>query len=221
MSRGVALALIAAVVLLGIALLLERTPASLAPSDGSAIVTDRFNPANEGRLVIVSGDLRAAKSPSDPVLGLVADGQLMLLREVQMYQWQEYCESRACRYEGIWAAQHIDSTPFQTHTGHANPEFPFGSASLFGDGIRLGDFDVASGLIATAVKPVAWPVDAQHLPPNLAASFDVVDGELFSGSAEAPKIGDLHIRYRALPQGNATITGIQRGSRLEPPARKD
>lgn len=223
MSRNKVLALLAVVAIVGIGLLLARQqPGLTAGTDGTPVDIERFDPANEGRLVSLHGTLTVTSPPEDEALGFVADGQTVLLRDVQMYQWQEICEFGACRYEGMWASQRIDSTPFQTHTGHANPEFPFGSASLYGDGMRVADLDVAPAVVVAAVEAVDYAVDPGQLPPNLAASFEVRDGQLYSGSPEQPKIGDLHIRYRSIPAGAINLTAIQRGSRLEPvPAKED
>lgn len=222
MSRNTVLALIAVVAIIIIGVLLGRQqPALHAGIDGDAVAVDAFDPGNEGRLVSVHGTLTMQQAPKDEALDLVADGQAVLMRDVQMYQWQEICEVGACRYEGMWASQRIDSTPFQTHTGHANPEFPFSSASLIASGLRIGDFDVASAVVVAAVKPVAYAIEAGRLPPNLAASFDVRNGELYSGTPDQPKVGDLHIRYQSIPAGAINVTAIQRGSRLEPVPVKD
>ena len=222
MSRNAFLALLSVVALMMIGLLLARHDGALpSGSDGAPIAVDGFDPANEGRLVSIHGSLLVSDPPRDPQLGFVADGQAVLMRDVQMYQWQEICEVGACRYEGIWATQRIDSTPVQTHTGHANPEFPFGSVELIGVGLRVADLDVAPGLVVEAIEPVAYPIEAGRLPPNLAATFDVRDGDLYTGSTNDPKIGDLHISYRSIPAGAIEVTGIQRGSHLEPPPKKE
>lgn len=223
MSRNAFLALLAVVALILIGALLARQHGTAPTGDNATpIAIDGFDPANEGRLVSIQGTLLVNDPPRDPQLGLVADGQAVLMRDVQMYQWQEICEVGACRYEGIWAAQRIDSTPFQTHTGHANPEFPFGSVELLGDGLRVADLDVAPGLVVGAVEPVAYPIQAGRLPPNLAATFDMRQGELYTGVPNEPKIGDLHISYRSIPAGAINLTAIQRGSHLEPlPTKED
>lgn len=222
MSRNTVLALIAIVFIAVVGVLLGRHQPTLnAGDDGTPVAIDGFDPANEGRLVSLHGTLSVETAPKDEALGLVADGQAILLRDVRMYQWQEICEFGACRYEGIWASQRIDSTPFQTHTGHANPEFPFGSASLLGGGLRVGDLDVAPAVVTAAVQPVDYAIDPGQLPPNLAASFEVRNGELYSGAPDQPRIGDLHVRYRSIPAGAINVTAIQRGSRLEPIPTKE
>ena len=222
MSRNAFLGLLAVAALILIGVLLARQQGA-APGAGTdtAVAVDKFDPANEGRLVSIQGTLVVRDPPRDEQLGLVADGQAVLMRDVEMYQWQEICEVGACRYEGMWASQRIDSTPFQTHTGHANPEFPFASVSLVGDGMRVADLDVAPGLVVAAVEPVAYAIEAGRLPPNLAATFEARDGDLYTGVPNEPKIGDLHISYRSVPAGAINLTALQRGSHLEPPPKKE
>ena len=222
MSRNAFLSLLAVAALILIGVLLARQQGAMpGSSDGTAIPVDRFDPANEGRLVSIQGTLVVNDPPRDEQLGLVADGQAVLMRDVEMYQWQEICEVGACRYEGMWAAQRIDSTPFQTHTGHANPEFPFASESLLGDGMRVADLDIAPGLVVAAVEPLDYPIEAGRLPPNLAATFEARDGNLYTGVANDPKIGDLRIHYRSIPAGAIKLTAIQHGTRLQPPPKKE
>ncbi|MEO7916838.1 MAG: hypothetical protein ABIR16_04280, partial [Dokdonella sp.] len=153
MSRNAFLALLAvlALVLIGALLARQHSPSSIGNIDGKPVAIEGFDPVNEGHVVSIHGTLLVSDPPRDQQIGLVADGQAVLMRDVEMYQWQEICEVGACRYEGIWAAQRIDSTPFQTHTGHANPEFPFQSVSLLGEGMRVADLDVAPGLVVAAV----------------------------------------------------------------------
>lgn len=222
MSRNAFLGLLAVAALILVGFLLARQQGAVPDTnDGPVVAVDRFDPANEGRLISIQGTLVVSDPPRDAQLGMVADGQAVLMRDVEMYQWQEICEVGACRYEGIWAAQRIDSTPFQTHTGHANPEFPFASESLIGDGLRVADLDVAPSLVVAAVEPVVYPIEPGRLPPNLAATFEARDGDLYTGVADDPKIGDLRIHYRSIPAGPINLTGIQHGSRLEPPPKKE
>src|ERR1700742_3496788 len=69
------------------------------------------DPASEGKRVTVSGKLSAPSSLRDPELGLSVDA-IVLLRNVEMYQWREQCAGSDCRYETIWSATPVDSTKF-------------------------------------------------------------------------------------------------------------
>jgi hypothetical protein len=67
-----------------------QTARSLA--EGAGLVADvdstRVDPANEGKLVHISGDLTAPGRLSDAEFGVTAKG-LRLVRTVEMYQWKE------------------------------------------------------------------------------------------------------------------------------------
>src|SRR5262245_60534915 len=67
-----------------------QTAKSLA--EGASLVIDidpgRVDPANDGKLVHVTGTIKAGIVPIDSEFGVSADG-LRLVRTVEMYQWQE------------------------------------------------------------------------------------------------------------------------------------
>src|SRR5436305_8315140 len=61
-------------------------------TEGASLVVDidpgRVDPANDGKLVHVTGNMKADTEPNDAEFGVSAEG-LHLVRAVQMYQWQE------------------------------------------------------------------------------------------------------------------------------------
>src|SRR5262249_33496238 len=56
--------------------------------DASPVDPRRVDAANEGRLVHVTGEMKAGVKPSDPEFGVSAEG-LRLVRTAEMYQWRE------------------------------------------------------------------------------------------------------------------------------------
>ena len=73
----------------------------------------------------------------------------MLLRFVEMLQWQEQCpktgKNPKCTYQQVWSPQPISSTDFHEKKGHENPErLPFGIARFPSPDIRIGAFRVDS-----------------------------------------------------------------------------
>lgn len=187
-------------------------------ADGIAPVNvpaDRIDPANEGRRLSITGNLTVDKPPRDPQLGIGADTPV-LFRLVEMYQWREQCDGGGCRYAMAWSAQPIDSSKFRTPMGHENPAAPFVAAHFAAGEIHLDAFDVDSELTAAQLHLIAFPVQADSLPPNLAASFHDADGVLYAGGDPAqPVIGTLRVSYRVLPIGAVTLTGVQHGTKLQ------
>lgn len=163
----------------------------------------------------LSGKLQVIKPPRDPNIGISAPA-VALLREVSMYQWQEHCSGDDCSYAPEWSDAHIDSQKFRKAAGHENPRAPFASAPFIAGEMRIDDVEIDPALALTQHAPVDFPVAASSLPPNLAATFSVVDGALYAGGDSAhPGVGTLRIRYRIVPAGEVAVSGFRRGNRLQ------
>lgn len=173
------------------------------------------DPADEGRTISLSGDLIVRGAPHDDQLGITARAAL-LYRDVAMFQWREHCDGADCRYDTGWEDGAIDSRAFRQAEAHRNPAGqPFDDAVFSADAVRIGALTIDPALLRTLpAQPLA--VTLGQLPPNLAASFSVRDGTLYSGDPDAPAVGDVRIRYRQLQDGAVTLSGVQRGTGLHP-----
>lgn len=169
-----------------------------------------------GDAVRLKGRLRVVTPARDPELGISADA-VVLFRIVEMYQWLEQCnEESVCDYSLRWSRMQLDSNKFREPKGHENPRAPFASARFDASEVKLGEFTVDAAVAAGQRTQVEYPVKADSLAPNLAASFTAVDGLLYAGGDPAhPQPGTLRIRYRVIPPGEAEITGVRRGNRIE------
>lgn len=201
-------------------------PAVSASSDASAlpVPSDRVDPANQGRLVEVSGRLQGTEPPRDEQFGIRAQaGAIALMRAVEMRQWDERCEQESCKYEQVWAGEAIDSSAFRQRQGHDNPQHsPFDGDLFSAAELRLGAFhfdpELAAQVLFDEDAPVALPVRASQLPPNLAATFSDRDGMLYSGDPERPAVGDLRVRYLVIePLEVSHVRGVQDGQWLKAP----
>ncbi|MEP6938657.1 MAG: TMEM43 family protein [Rudaea sp.] len=165
----------------------------------------------------LQGRLDVVRPARDADLGISAPA-VALLRSVAMYQWQEHCEDGRCTYSSEWSAQHVDSTKFRVAAGHANAPAPFASVRFLAGELRIGDVVIDPSLAVASLAPVEHPVVASALPPNLAATFSVVDGVLYAGGDPAhPRPGMIRISYRVVPAGEVAVSGVRRGNRLESP----
>ena len=102
---------------------------------GSASV----DPANDGKLVYVSGDLTARAPLADQEFGVSANA-LRLVRKVEMYEWMEESkterrdklgggeeEVKTYTYHRVWSDRYEDSSRFKHSDGHENPQMrPYG-----------------------------------------------------------------------------------------------
>lgn len=173
-------------------------------------------PPDAGVPAKISGKLAVRRPPRDEQLGVSADAAI-LLRIVEMYQWHERCglADAACSYEASWSSGHVDSSKFRVPAGHVNPPAPFADARFAAGEIRVGDVVVDSRLL-DAQSARDFPVKESALPPNLAATFSVVDGVLYAGGDAAhPQVGTVRVRYRVVPAGEVELSGVRRGNKLD------
>lgn len=182
-------------------------------ADVAEIAPSQTNPAQEGRKVRLNGKLEITKPPRDAQLGVAAPAAV-LLRHVEMFQWQESCDAKGCRYEKGWSGAVVDSHKFREPAEHENPQAPFSDAKFSAGSAKLGGLDIDPDVLAQ-LAPADFSVRAADLPPNLAASFRVQDGVLYAGGDPAhPAIGELRVSYRAVGVGDVELTGWQRGTKL-------
>jgi hypothetical protein len=189
------------------------------------VSADAVDPANEGKQVRVSGDLVAMSPATDTQLGITAPDSIMLLRFVEMLQWQEQCQrgTTECTYQQVWSPQVISSAKFREATSHQNPaRLPLTTARFSSNAVRLGAFMVDAATLGNyrleaslRIKPTPIKVSTAQLPSNLEMTFRDFNGALYAGDPEHRKIGDVRVSYRVIPATKVDLVGIQRGNRLQ------
>lgn len=186
------------------------------PATPVSVAADSVDPLNNDRLVSVQGVLQFEQPAVDDELGISDPEAVVLLRHVEMYQWQESCIDDTCTQSLDWSSDLVDTTQFSEKLGHANPDhFPFESRTFFAKGVRLGAFVPDMALVTAEVPMLSRPVRLGELPANLAASFSELDDWIFAGNDPlAPVAGDLRINYRMVSAGTVTLIGRQAGQRL-------
>lgn len=191
-----------------------------------AAAPERVDPANEGRLIHLSGPLEGLAPLSDGAFGLRVDGATRLRRTVEMYQWKEesHSETRTrlgggqetvttYTYRRAWSDQPIDSGHFRQPGGHANPPMPYRGQVLVAEGARIGAFRLDRALLEQLGR--FQPVPPEAVPPRGGAV--PVEGGLFIGpDPAAPRIGDLRITWAVARTAEASVIGRQAGSGLAP-----
>ena len=130
---------------------------SAALSEGAGLVTavstERVESGNEGKLVHIAGETKAANPARDADLGVAGNG-LKLSRKVEMYQWKEERKSEKRQklgggeetvttysYQRVWSDQPINSSSFRDSANRRNPAMPnLRSRSYAAEGVTLGGF---------------------------------------------------------------------------------
>src|SRR5215831_18659053 len=207
-----------------------QTAKSLA--EGAGLVVDiapsPVDPANEGKLIHVTGDMKTGTKPTDAEFGVTADG-LRLLRTVEMYQWVEEKHSETKKnvggseetvttytYVRKWSDAPVDSSRFKVPEGHVNPAKRYNDAAFAGGDVTLGAFRPGERVVAMLPASQELRVDAamaEALHGRVNGPVQANDGKFYLGADPSqPRIGDLRISYRFAPAGTVSIVGRQAGS---------
>jgi hypothetical protein len=207
-----------------------QTQRSLA--EGASLVasvdTARVDPANDGKLIHVTGDLKAGASLSDPDFTVSATA-LRLVRTVEMYQWKEESKSETRRnvggseetvttyeYVRTWSETRNDSSRFKRQEGHVNPQMRYRAASYSSRDATLGAFRPGTNVIDRLPASETVSLDpslANRLAGRIKGPVHVADGRIYLGdNPSQPNIGDLRISFRLAPAGPASIIGRQAGN---------
>ena len=222
-----ALMMVLAVVLLwwneGVA---QKSGASLAEGAAKVVTAspDVVDPANDGKLVYVTGTARANETLRDTDYKMSADG-LVLIRTVEMLQWTEKQETEAesnvggsqtrrtrYTYETAWSETPVDSTKFNRPDGHVNPKaFLVQGRKFVANRAKLGAYTLAPALVEQI--PVSQPLD----PPAPGDGQSVADGWLYlSGNATTPMAGEVRVGFKVVPQQAISVVAEQSGGGLRP-----
>ena len=200
----------------------------------SAVISvqpDKILPANEGKLVHVSGMLATDDTLTDSQFGITLKG-IKLNRKVEMFQWKEKTSTKSEKqlggsvkkttvytYEKGWSSSVIDSSGFK-EAGHNNPgAFPFESRKWYAGNVKLGAFTLAKDQIERIgdEQPYAFPADYK-LPA--AVKGKVENGRIVIPAAPAaapagapavqgPQVGDVRISFTQIVPHNISIVAQQ------------
>ncbi|MGI6497144.1 MAG: TMEM43 family protein [Kiritimatiellia bacterium] len=138
----------------------------------ASVPADAIEPANEGRLVHVSGMASVDGAIADDAFGVSARA-IRLDRQVEIFQWVEHAETRVERegdaekkittytYSREWCDAPVDSSRFKEE-GHENSTTPaFGHAQWLAPAVKLGAFSLSPSNIRRigGARPFALPQD--------------------------------------------------------------
>ena len=201
-------------------------------NEGAGLVVDvgtgSVDPANEGKLVHVTGDIKAGIKPNDAEFGVSPEG-LRLERKVEMYQWAQHTKEETKKnlggseetvttysYAQEWSDTPINSRNFKVPDGHFNPAMRYQSAQFKGGNVTLGAFRPNDNVVAMLPASQDVLVDsamAEALRSRVSGPVQAVDGRFYLGAdPSTPRIGDMRVSYKAVPAGQVSVIGRQSGS---------
>ena len=199
-----------------------------------SVAADAIDPANEGRLVHVTGRVVVEAPLVDDAVGVSASG-VRLERVVEMYQWKETSRSETRKklgggeetvtvytYSRDWSESPIDSSQFRQPEGRSNPPMGFSSQTFSASSGKLGAFELGPDILRRIGSESPYPIGPDTAETARVANMmnkpaQFIDGVIFLGYSPAnPRIGDYRISYRLVKAGETSIVARQKGSGFAP-----
>lgn len=194
-----------------------------------SISADKAEPANDGKLVHLSGEATTKDTVSDPQFGIAVPA-LRLVREVEVRQWKETKTEKkqgkekipVYTYEPIWSTKRpASSVTFNDKTKRNPDSKPYEDARYTAAEVKLGAFTLTPEQVAKIPAEEALPITeemAAKVPEDLKGLVKPTqDGLLYVGvSSDDPKVGDCRIRYKVAKPQTISIVAKQEGNRLVP-----
>lgn len=196
-----------------------------------SVAADRVDPANEGKLVHMTGQAEAKGVLSDPEFGVSVSNGLKLRRKVEMYQWTEERRTETknklgggtekvttYRYQKEWSPEVESSKNFKEPAGHENPaSMPYESTEQTAAPITLGVFTLPGFFVEKINRftPLT-EISPDSAPEAIRSRVKLDDGGLFLGAdPKVPAVGDVRIAFSAVHPGLISIVGKQAGQTFE------
>ncbi|KAM4023437.1 transmembrane protein 43 [Anomaloglossus baeobatrachus] len=200
-----------------------QTAASL--DEGLSVVVPignvhRVDPINEAKLLHLTGPLQTLKPLFDPNYG-VSMHCVQLRRQVEMYQWVEYEESKEYEeggekktetrytYNTEWKSEVVSSRHFDREIAHQNPSaMAVESYTAVAADVQVGNYYLSQGLINKIDNFKQLSLSQIRTP-----HADVTtEGQYFYQSANPknPEVGDLRISfwYAGVSMGGPTFGSV-------------
>jgi hypothetical protein len=196
-----------------------------------SVTTDAVNPANDGKLVHLTGKAETDETLTDPVFGISVNA-LRLNRNVEMYQWQETTQNKTKKklgggtetvttysYNKTWSDQDIRSGSFKEPAGHENPaSLPYPSTQSTAKDVTLGAFALSSSLVKKINDYEPFPVSNDApVPDSLMENCRLHNaGFYIGGDPASPQVGDTKIRFEIVLPTEASVISKQTSNTFEP-----
>lgn len=212
------------------------TAKSLAEGAGIVVSvgSNAVDPANEGRLVHVTGTVTTDETLSDTAFGIQHTG-VRLVRKVEMYQWKESSKSETktklgggqetvttYSYSRDWSSSPINSSSFKQPEGHGNPAMTIEGKTFQIAGGTMGAFKLDAGVLDRIGGAQAAPVandmqNAVRAAANVSRPVHVSDGGIYIGFEPGrPSVGDYRIGYDLVPLSEISVIARQTGAGFSP-----
>ena len=192
--------------------------------DDLKIVTEKYEPADEGKMIIAKGNLHNDSIINDPKMNVTIEGISSMKRIVEMLQYRKKGEDS---YSIDWASHQLASFAIDTDIGNKrfnNPTFPQDLQShIFYGNATLGDTELSltkdhfiylnidmRNLNREEEKNSEW-IDYTNLSEDGGKNYGLTlsNGYYKSRPNGKAQIGDIRVSYKVQKiKGNPFITAI-------------
>lgn len=196
------------------------------------VEADTSESVNDGKLIHITGKADTKDLVSDHTFNLSVNA-LRLSRHVQMYQWEENVTTTTKKklgggetttkkytYQKTWSSTIIPSHEFKKPEKHQNPNsIPYKSIDFTAKTINVGAFRLSHNLINKLDRSEIFNINQEAMAKVNEAvgenlGWKLVDGALYRGDVNNPKLGDLRIGFSVLYPTIVSIIAEQRGTDL-------
>lgn len=197
-----------------------------------SINSTSIDPANEGKLVHLSGLAEPTDNITDPEFNVEVSNMITLNRNVEMYQWYEEKSTRKEKqlgggektvttytYVKKWSGTEQSSSNFKKPEGRDNPPMRMFSEKFLSSSVILGAFTLPDDLISYLAVDNNYdgslPTDtipSDNILQQKIAAKSIPYGYYFGASTSAPAVGDYEVTYTGSEGGVASIIAQQQGS---------
>ncbi|XP_060766137.1 transmembrane protein 43 [Neoarius graeffei] len=163
------------------------------------------DPQNNGHLVHLSASLRTAQPLHDPNYNVMVQA-VKLKRNVEMYQWVEYQESRdytengetktetTYTYNTEWKSEIINSRNFDKEIGHVNPSaMAVESVTVVAPDVWVGHFFLSKGLIDQINNFKTLSLSALPVTDQFLTVYE--DYFYHTANPRRPEVGDVRVSF--------------------------
>ena len=178
------------------------------------IVDAKVDSKNEGKAVVVSGDLAIADEElKDEDFG-VSVKTAKLSRHVDIYQWVETSDTddnghTTYHYEKKWVTDHIEDSSNFHESGHDNPtSFRYPFQDTYAENVTIGEFKLTNEQLAQFSTEQTLGVGGAQVPEGYTISGDYVTNQ----TADSPEIGNARIYWTYNTWKDATVLANQKGN---------
>ena len=196
------------------------------------VPADAVNPANDGKLVHLSGEAATKETLTDPDFG-IAVGALRLTRKVELYQWKETkTETKkgnktvvTYKYAQVWSKDK-PAKNFAEPAGRVNPaEKPYADSKIDAKEVKVGAFTLNAKQVERIPANDTLTITGAMLtraPANLKGQLAAdPEGCLFVAAQpghgpDAPGVGDVRIRYKMAKSQVISLAAKQTQATFEP-----